>query len=382
MSDASINASTLRDDEAGFGDYFALLKPRVMSLVVFTALVGLLAAPVPVHPMIGFCAILFIAIGGGASGALRLRSGDPSRGAFLHPVLLRCHHPMEAQDTHQLCVRGPTATILAYDDLCEALALASKNPGSCGAAVFTEDAATAQHAAACLAAFGGAIRIRSTAAAADPADGPADGTEAACPALPQEQDVLELMRPFLRATALKGPPQLLTAVTGQWIEGAAADTGEHPFRKPLSRLRPGDQLITRAREITLEEVEQFAHLTGDVFYAHMDDTAARAHPFFSRRVAHGQLVVAFANGLFVDPEPGPMLANMGSDNLRFHLPVYFGDRLHVRLTCKRVSPPSGAGFGEVTWDCAVFANDGQLAASYDLLTLVAVQWPQPNETSA
>ncbi|MCB1311425.1 MAG: heme o synthase [Sedimentitalea sp.] len=71
MSDVGIN-STIGEQEARFGDFFALLKPRVMSLVVFTALVGLLAAPVPVHPLIGFAAILFIAIGGGASGALNM----------------------------------------------------------------------------------------------------------------------------------------------------------------------------------------------------------------------------------------------------------------------------------------------------------------------
>ena len=73
MTDTSIN-TTVRsaENDAQFSDFFALLKPRVMTLVVFTAFVGLLAAPTPVHPFIAFCAILFIAIGGGASGALNM----------------------------------------------------------------------------------------------------------------------------------------------------------------------------------------------------------------------------------------------------------------------------------------------------------------------
>src|SRR6056297_2900630 len=76
MSDASLNTASTPSQagpgDAEFGDYFALLKPRVMTLVVFTAFVGLMAAPQGVHPFVAFAAILFIAVGGGASGALNM----------------------------------------------------------------------------------------------------------------------------------------------------------------------------------------------------------------------------------------------------------------------------------------------------------------------
>ncbi|MFW8634786.1 phenylacetic acid degradation bifunctional protein PaaZ [Cribrihabitans pelagius] len=311
-------------------------------------------------------------IAAGAPGDVRLHSGDAERGAFLNPVLLRCRDPQQAEAVHRICVRGPAATMIAYDSLCDAFALAARAPCARGAAMYSDDAAAAREAAVCLAAAGGTVRIRG----GTPPDGERDagllmaaGDPGAAP------DLDALLDPYLTATDLDGPPQLLAALTGQWIEGAPAQEGTHPFRKPLSELCTGDRFVTPAREITREDVEQFAHLTGDIFYAHMDEEAARAHPFFGRRVAHGQLVVAFANGLYVDPGPGPVLANTGTDNLRFHAPVYFGDRLHVRLTCKRISPASGAGHGEVRWDCRVLNGAGRCVASFDLLTLVAAHWP-------
>ena len=107
----------------------------------------------------------------------------------------------------------------------------------------------------------------------------------------------------------------------------------------------------------------------------MDEAAAKANPFFDGRVAHGYLIVSFAAGLFVDPAPGPVLANYGVDNLRFLTPVYPGDTLGVRLTCKEINPRAGAEHGEVRWDCQVTKQDGALVAQYDVLTMVAKTWP-------
>ena len=103
----------------------------------------------------------------------------------------------------------------------------------------------------------------------------------------------------------------------------------HPFHKSLKQLKIGDQLVTAKRQVTLEDVEHFANFTGDTFYAHMDEAAAKANPFFDDRVAHGYLIASFAAGLFVEPNPGPVLANYGVDNMRFLTPVYFGDTLQV-----------------------------------------------------
>jgi oxepin-CoA hydrolase / 3-oxo-5,6-dehydrosuberyl-CoA semialdehyde dehydrogenase len=107
----------------------------------------------------------------------------------------------------------------------------------------------------------------------------------------------------------------------------------------------------------------------------MDEGAARANPFFDGRVAHGYLIVSFAAGLFVQPDPGPVLANYGLENLRFLTPVYPGDELTVTLTCKQITPREDADYGEVRWDADVTNQDGKSVATYDVLTLVAKQWP-------
>ena len=96
---------------------------------------------------------------------------------------------------------------------------------------------------------------------------------------------------------------MLTAITGVWHSGAAVQGGRHPFRKSLSELSLGDQVVSASREVTLDDIETFAHFTGDTFYAHMDEEAAAANPFFPGRVAHGYLLVSWAAGLFVDPDP-------------------------------------------------------------------------------
>jgi oxepin-CoA hydrolase/3-oxo-5,6-dehydrosuberyl-CoA semialdehyde dehydrogenase len=125
--------------------------------------------------------------------------------------------------------------------------------------------------------------------------------------------------------------------------------------------------------VTLADIEHFAEFTGDTFYAHMDEQAAAANPFFDGRVAHGYLVLSFAAGLFVQPDPGPVLANYGLDNLRFLTPVYPGDALTVTLTCKQISPRAG-DYGEVRWDAEVTKQDGSVAVTYDVLTMVAKEW--------
>ena len=180
----------------------------------------------------------------------------------------------------------------------------------------------------------------------------------------------------MQRTAVQASPRVLAAVTGRWVRGAARDTGAvHPFRKSLAELRVGDAVVAGPRRVTLDDIEHFAQFTGDTFYAHMDEEAARANPLFGGRVAHGYLVVSFAAGLFVQPDPGPVLANYGLENLRFLTPVYPDDELTVTLTCKQIIPRQDAPHGEVRWDAEVTNQDGKPVASYDVLTLVAKQWP-------
>jgi oxepin-CoA hydrolase/3-oxo-5,6-dehydrosuberyl-CoA semialdehyde dehydrogenase len=176
----------------------------------------------------------------------------------------------------------------------------------------------------------------------------------------------------MQRTAVQASPRVLGEVTGRWVTGAPRrDDGVHPFRKSLAELRVGDTVVAGPRTVTMADVEHFAEFTGDTFYAHMDEDAARANPFFDGRVAHGYLVLSFAAGLFVQPDPGPVLANYGLENLRFLTPVYPGDVLTVTLTCKQITPRQDAAHGEVRWDANVTNQDGASVAAYDVLTLVA-----------
>ncbi|MBD3763214.1 MAG: phenylacetic acid degradation bifunctional protein PaaZ [Rhodobacterales bacterium] len=316
----------------------------------------------------------------GDPDTVRLASGDAQAGAYLNPVLLYCDRPHAARAVHDVEAFGPVSTVMPYDDLDEAVALAARGKGSLVSSVFTDDPAVAQAAVLGLAPFHGRVMIGNRASAKS-------STGHGSPLAPlvhggpgragggEEMGGMRGVRHYMQRTAVQGSPRLLSAVTGRWIEGAEVNHGIHPFRKSLAELRIGDQLVTATRQVTQEDVEHFARFTGDTFYAHMDREAARANPFFDDRVAHGYLIASFAAGLFVDPAPGPVLANYGVDNLRFLTPVYFGDTLQVRLTCKEINPRANADHGEVRWDCQVTKQTGQVVAQYDVLTMVAKVWP-------
>ncbi|WP_186392995.1 MULTISPECIES: phenylacetic acid degradation bifunctional protein PaaZ [unclassified Pannonibacter] len=311
---------------------------------------------------------------------VRLASGDAEAGAFLNPVLMYCARPFEAGAVHDVEAFGPVSTVMPYDDLEEAVELAQMGKGSLVSSVFTDDLHVAEEMVLGLAPFHGRVLIGSRASAKS-------STGHGSPLAPlvhggpgragggEEMGGMRGVKHYMQRTAVQGAPRLLSAVTGRWIEGADAQQGVHPFRKSLAELAIGDQIVTAAREVTQEDVEHFAHFTGDTFYAHMDSEAAKANPFFDDRVAHGYLIASFAAGLFVDPAPGPVLANYGVDNLRFLTPVYFGDTLQVRLTCKEINPRANAGHGEVRWDCQVTNQSGEVVAQYDVLTMVARTWP-------
>ncbi|MET7551628.1 MaoC/PaaZ C-terminal domain-containing protein [Streptomyces sp. NPDC005500] len=174
----------------------------------------------------------------------------------------------------------------------------------------------------------------------------------------------------MQRTAVQGSPKMVGAVTGRWAPGATRHEGVHPFRKSLAELRVGDSVVAGPRTVTLADVAHFAEFTGDTFYAHTDEDAAKANPLFGGLVAHGHLVVSFAAGLFVSPESGPVLANYGLENLRFLTPVKPGDALTVTLTAKQITPREDADYGEVRWDANVTNQNDKSVATYDVLTLV------------
>ena len=311
----------------------------------------------------------------------RLVSGDAEHGAFMNPVLLYCARPFAAQGVHDVEAFGPVSTVMPYQTLGEAVALARRGRGSLVSSVFTNDADTAREMVLGMASFHGRVLIgnRASAKSSTGHGSPLPGLVHGGPGRAgggEEMGGMRGVKHYMQRTAVQGAPHLLSAVTGRWIQGAAArhDT-VHPFRKSLAELAIGDQLITATRTVTLEDIEHFAHFTGDTFYAHMDEEAARQNPFFDGRVAHGYLIVSFAAGLFVDPAPGPVLANYGVDHLRFLTPVNPGDTLQVQLTCKEINPRSSAEHGEVRWDCRVTNQHAKVVAHYDVLTMVAKSWP-------
>ena len=311
---------------------------------------------------------------------VRVTSGDAAKGAFLNPVLMYCDKPFAATAVHDVEAFGPVSTVMPYDDIEEAVALAKRGKGSLVSSVFTDDPKVAESVVLGVAPFHGRVLIgnRASAKSSTGHGSPLAGLIHGGPGRAgggEEMGGMRGVKHYMQRTAVQGSARLLSAVTGRWIEGADAFYDIHPFRKSLAELRIGDQLITAKRTITQEDVEHFAHFTGDTFYAHMDSAAAKANPFFDDRVAHGYLIASFAAGLFVEPNPGPVLANYGVDNLRFLTPVYFGDTLQVRLTCKEINPRANAEHGEVRWDCQVTNQNGAVVAQYDVLTMVAKEWP-------
>ncbi len=309
---------------------------------------------------------------------VEVSGADDERGAFISPVLLA--GDADRPEPHEVEAFGPVSTVLPYESVAEVIELAARGRGSLAGSVVTADADFAREVVLGLAPWHGRILVldregapESTGHGAPPpvlvhgGPGRAGGGE--------ELGGLRSVFHHMQRTAVQGSPGMLTAITGRWTSGAERDTaGGHPFRKSLADLRVGDTVVAGPRAVTLADIEHFAEFTKDTFYAHMDEAAAAANPFFEGRVAHGYLVVSLAAGLFVDPDPGPVLANYGIDDLRFLTPVYPGDELKVTLTCKQISPRDGA-YGEVRWDTEVTKQDGSVAARYDVLTMVAKQWP-------
>jgi oxepin-CoA hydrolase/3-oxo-5,6-dehydrosuberyl-CoA semialdehyde dehydrogenase len=302
-------------------------------------------------------------------------AGDAERGAFMSPVLLRAR--AGALEPHDVEPFGPVSTVMAYDSLDEAVTLAARGKGSLAGSVVTHDPAVARTLALGLAPWHGRILVL------DRDDAPeSTGHGSPLPMLVhggpgragggEELGGVRGVLHHMQRSAIQASPDMLTAITGRWTRGSRRTvTPEHPFRHSLATLQVGDTIESEPRVISLEDIDHFADFTGDTFYAHTDPEAAAQNPLFGGIVAHGYLIVSMAAGLFVDPAPGPVLANFGVDNLRFLTPVKAGDSIRVMLTVKQITPRSSADYGEVRWDALVTNADDEAVATYDVLTLVA-----------
>jgi oxepin-CoA hydrolase/3-oxo-5,6-dehydrosuberyl-CoA semialdehyde dehydrogenase len=303
-----------------------------------------------------------------------------ANGAFFAPTLLLCRNAMVNDAVHDIEAFGPVSTLMTYNGIDEALALAARGKGSLVTTLVTKAPAIAAHAVPIVAASHGRVHILERESAVD-----STGHGSPLPQLKhggpgragggEELGGIRAVKHFLQRAAVQGSPTMLTAVTGEYVRGGAVKESDlHPFRRYFEELEVGHSLLTHRRTVSEADIVNFGGVSGDYFYMHFDEIAAKDTQF-GKRIAHGYFVLSAAAGLFVSPAPGPVLANYGLDNLRFVAPVAIGDTIRARLTCKRKvdrnrADEQGRGQGVVAWDVQVTNQHDELVASYDILTLV------------
>jgi oxepin-CoA hydrolase / 3-oxo-5,6-dehydrosuberyl-CoA semialdehyde dehydrogenase len=315
----------------------------------------------------------------GGFDSMKVVGADVETGSFFPTMLLYDDRPFEKTAPHDVEAFGPVNTVMPYGSLEEAVELVNLGRGSLVGSLFTADAATAKTVVLGTAAYHGRIMIIDKSSA-----GESTGHGSPLPHLVhggpgragggEEMGGVRGVLHYMQRTALQGSPTVLSKVTNEWHH-KAAETGDrvHPFRKHFEELEIGETLHTHRRTVTEADVVNFAGISGDFFYAHMDDIAAKSS-IFEKRVAHGYFVLSAAAGLFVDPAPGPVLANYGLEGLRFVKPVYIGDTIQARLTCKQKTVKEDkegqVPQGVVAWDVEVTNQDNEPVAVYTILTLV------------
>jgi len=304
-------------------------------------------------------------------------------GAFFPPTLLFCPHPDESPAVHAIEAFGPVATLMPYQTRAQSLALARAGQGSLAGTLVTADPTLAREFILGAARAHGRIQILNEESSKE-----STGHGSPLPQLlhggpgraggGEELGGLRAVKHYLQRTAVQGSPTMLASVSQQWVRGAQVQEDRvHPFRKYFEELQPGDSLLTPRRTLTETDIVNFACLSGDHFYAHMDKIGA-AESMFGERVVHGYFVISAAAGLFVDAGVGPVIANYGMENLRFIEPVKPGDTIQVRLTVKRKTvkrqkTADDKPTGVVEWAVEVFNQHQLPVALYSILTLVARQ---------
>ncbi len=316
----------------------------------------------------------------GGSKDFDVLGADKETGAFFPKTLLLCNKPLGASDPHEIEAFGPVSTLMPYDTIEQAIEIAKLGKGSLVGSVFTPDDREAREIVLGTAAYHGRLLVLNRDCAKE-----STGHGSPLPQLVhggpgragggEELGGLHALKHCMQRTAVQGSPTTLMHIGNEFIPGAEQKTGSvHPFRKFFEELEIGETLITHRRTISEADVVNFACISGDHFYAHLDETAAK-DSFFGKRVAHGYLIISAAAGMFVDPAPGPVIANYGMENLRFIEPVGFGDTIQVRLTVKQKikkdqRTPEETPNGVVVWDVEVRNQHDKPVALYNILTLV------------
>lgn len=315
----------------------------------------------------------------GGNQDFALEGTDNRGGSFFPATVLYCDDPFNKLAVHEIEAFGPVSTLMPYEGLDDAIAIARLGKGSLVGSLFTYDDAEARKVILGTAAYHGRMLICNRDCAAESTGhgsplaslvhggpGRAGGGE--------ELGGARAVKHYMQRTALQGSPTTLMAITSEYHPGAQTFSDDiHPFKKYFEDLVIGETLITHRRTVTETDIVNFGCISGDHFYAHFDEIAAR-DSFFGKRVAHGYFVISAAAGMFVEPSPGPVLANYGLENLRFIEPVGPGDTIQVKLTVKQKVKKAPRGDekpnGVVVWAIEVTNQDQKPVAVYDIMTLV------------
>jgi oxepin-CoA hydrolase / 3-oxo-5,6-dehydrosuberyl-CoA semialdehyde dehydrogenase len=317
----------------------------------------------------------------GSLDSVQALDADPSKGAFISPVLLLNDKPFKGHASHEVEAFGPVATIMPYKIFEEAIELSKKGKGSLCSTIVTADNQKAREYVLGAASHHGRILILNSECAKE-----STGHGSPLPSLVhggpgragggEEMGGIRGIKHYMQRVAVQGSPSSITAVSSQFQQYAKGNMGDiHPFKKYFEELTVGDQIITQKRKITASDIDRFADLSGDHFYAHLQSTDF-AGTMFERQVAHGYLIMSVAAGLFVDSyEKNPVLLNYGIDELRFTKPVYPGTSVYIRFTCKeKISQdkkePSDIPRGIVKWLVEIFDDTEELVGLATILTMV------------
>ena len=280
----------------------------------------------------------------GSLDSVEVLDADAGKGAFISPILLMNEKPFAAKEVHEVEAFGPVSTIMPYKTMEDAIALSKLGKGSLCSTIVTADHQLAKQYVIAAATHHGRILVLNNECAKE-----STGHGSPLPLLVhggpgragggEEMGGLRGVKHYLQRTALQGSPTTITQITNVYQPNAKGkDPGKHPFKKYFEELRIGDQIITAKRIITSEDIDKFADLSGDHFYAHIKTTDFSG-TMFDQQVAHGYFIMSVAAGLFVDSyEKNPVLLNYGIDELRFTKPVYPGTEIYVRFTCKEKLP--------------------------------------------
>ena len=276
----------------------------------------------------------------GSLDSVNVIDADANKGAFMSPVLLMNEKPFAAKEAHEVEAFGPVSTIMPYTNMDEAIVLSKKGKGSLCSSIVTADPSIAKQYVIGAASHHGRILVLNNECAKE-----STGHGSPLPLLVhggpgragggEEMGGLRGIKHYLQRTAIQGSPTMITAISNTFQPNATGNQGGiHPFKKYFEELGIGDQIITKKRLITSEDIDSFAALSGDHFYAHLKATDF-AGTMFEQQVAHGYFIMSAAAGLFVDSyEKNPVLLNYGIDELRFTKPVYPGMSIYIRFSCK------------------------------------------------